>query len=162
MTSLISSADDLQKTSWFSLMAVLTLLAAGTGGLSGAYFVSKVETKLDEKRRLEVKAPDGSVAFDETVGLTSLGAIVTNLAGPGNLWIRLEASIVLTKGSLTNPDVAIGEVRQDLLAYLRTLTVSQIEGPSGLLHLREDLTERVRLRTEGKVHDFFIETLVVQ
>jgi flagellar FliL protein len=54
------------------------------------------------------------------------------------------------------------EIRQDIVGYLRTLTVAQIEGPSGLSHLREDLTERVQIRSNGQVQDFFIETLVVQ
>jgi flagellar FliL protein len=48
------------------------------------------------------------------------------------------------------------------MAYLRTLHLPQLEGASGLQALREDLAERVRLRSGGKVREFVIETLVVQ
>ena len=56
----------------------------------------------------------------------------------------------------------VAEIRQDIVGYLRTLSVAQIEGPSGLSHLREDLTERVQIRSNGQIRTFFIETLVVQ
>jgi flagellar FliL protein len=61
-----------------------------------------------------------------------------------------------------NPDVIAGEIRQDVLAYLRTLSLAQIQGPSGLLHLREDLNERVKLRSKGVIQELVLETLIVQ
>ena len=61
-----------------------------------------------------------------------------------------------------NPDVMAGEIRQDILAYLRTLSLAQIQGPSGLLHLREDLNERVKLRSKGVIQELVLETLIVQ
>ena len=48
------------------------------------------------------------------------------------------------------------------LAYLRTLSMAQIEGASGLQHLREDLNERVAIRTKGAVRELIVESLVVQ
>jgi flagellar FliL protein len=48
------------------------------------------------------------------------------------------------------------------MAYLRTLALSQIEGAGGLQALREDLAERVRLRSNGRARELVIETLVVQ
>ncbi len=39
------------------------------------------------------------------------------------------------------------------MAYLRTIPLSQLEGPSGLIHLREDLNERARMRSEGHVEE---------
>ena len=53
-------------------------------------------------------------------------------------------------------------ISEDILAYLRTVTLSQIEGPSGMQHLREDLVERARIRSEGRVKELVIQTLVVQ
>ena len=37
-----------------------------------------------------------------------------------------------------------------------------MEGAAGLRNLREDLTERVAIRSKGVVRDIVIETLVVQ
>ncbi len=55
-----------------------------------------------------------------------------------------------------------GEITGDVLAFLRTLTLSQIEGASGLRQLREDLNERVAIRSSGRVRELIIQTLVVQ
>lgn len=165
--SLATAASDAalkrSRGGWLALLGLLTLVAGAAGGLSGTFLVSKAEKAVEEKKKSEVEEPVArTVATDANVGLTSLGTIVTNLAGPGEVWIRLESAIVVRKDTLPADGVAVAEIRQDVLAYLRTLSVSQIESPSGLQHLREDLAERVALRTGGKVREFFIETLVVQ
>ncbi|WP_052763752.1 flagellar basal body-associated FliL family protein [Microvirga massiliensis] len=59
-------------------------------------------------------------------------------------------------------DVWASEIRQDTLAYLRTVSLAQIQGPSGLLHLREDLNERVQIRSKGAVKELVIQALIVQ
>ena len=87
---------------------------------------------------------------------------MTNLAGSDNDWVRLEASIVYKSGEEQHPDVLASETRQDILAYMRTVSLAQIQGPSGLLHLREDLNERARLRSKGVIQELVLETLVVQ
>ena len=48
------------------------------------------------------------------------------------------------------------------LAYLRTVTLKQLEGPVGLEAIRDDLNERAATRSDGKVREFVIRTLVVQ
>jgi flagellar FliL protein len=53
-------------------------------------------------------------------------------------------------------------MRQDILSYIRTMSLAQIQGPSGLLHLREDLNERARLRSKGVIQELVLETLIVQ
>ncbi len=56
----------------------------------------------------------------------------------------------------------MAEIKADIIAYLRTLSTAQIEGASGLQHLREDLNERVSLRTKGAIRELIVEALVVQ
>ncbi|SDA11520.1 flagellar FliL protein [Methylobacterium sp. UNC378MF] len=147
---------------WLLLLALLTALAVGAGGVSGLYLIGQVEKAVDERKRAEEENLQRVVTYDTGSTVTSLGTIVTNLAGPGDVWVRLEASVVVKTGTFANPQAMVAEIRQDILGYLRTLTVAQIEGPSGLSHLREDLTERVQVRSKGQARDFFIETLVVQ
>ena len=48
------------------------------------------------------------------------------------------------------------------LAYLRTVSLHQLEGPIGLENIRQDLNERAATRSGGKVQAFVIRTLVVQ
>ena len=76
--------------------------------------------------------------------------------------MRIESSVVFNTGALPNPDVTLAEIRADALAYLRTLSMAQIEGANGLQHLREDLNERVATRTKGAVRELIVESLVVQ
>ena len=56
----------------------------------------------------------------------------------------------------------LGQLGDDMLSYLRTIEVSQIEGPSGLRFLKDDLLERARTRTNGQVQDIVIKTLVLE
>ena len=42
------------------------------------------------------------------------------------------------------------------------MTLTQIEGASGFQHLREDLNERARIRSGGKVRDLVIQALIVE
>lgn len=151
-----------ERGSWLVILTVLSLLAAGTGGAFGLYLVSKVEKAVDEKKKDEEGKKAPTLAYSGELTSKAILPVVTNLANGDDTWIRLESSIIFTNGALQNPDVAVAEIRQDILAYLRTLSVSQIQGASGLQHLREDLNERVALRTKGLVRELIVETLVVQ
>jgi flagellar FliL protein len=42
------------------------------------------------------------------------------------------------------------------------VTLRQLEGASGYQHLREDLNDRVRMRSSGNVRDLIIQTLVIE
>jgi flagellar FliL protein len=48
------------------------------------------------------------------------------------------------------------------MSYLRTVSLQQIEGPRGFQYLRDDLRERVKLRSEGRVNDILFRTFVIE
>ena len=98
----------------------------------------------------------------ETSAIYDLPPIVTNLGAPQDTWIRLEGSIVFDPRLMPHPEKAAAELGDDILAYLRTLTLKQLEGPIGLENLRQDLSERAATRTGGVARQFVIRTLVVQ
>lgn len=134
--------------------AVVTLIAAAAGAgmamLQGAPAAAPALPKKDE------------AAETPHLTLLDLPPIVTNLASPADLWIRLEASIVVEGKSFTPSEVLVAEIASDVLAYLRTLTVAQIEGPIGLQNIRQDLNDRAAVRSKGKVVELVLKTLVVQ
>ncbi len=66
--------------------------------------------------------------------------IVTNLGAPQDTWIRLEGSIVFDPKALPHPEAVAGRLGEDILAYLRTLSLKQLEGPVGLANIRQDLS----------------------
>ena len=94
--------------------------------------------------------------------IRELPPIVTNIAMPEDVWIRIESSLVFDAEKLPEPDVAIKEIMGDVLSYLRTLSLPQVQGSRGLRNLREDLNERVAIRTDGKAKELLIQGMVVQ
>lgn len=146
---------------WIGALLLSTAVAVGTGGMLGVYLLSTVQKAVDEKVRDEQAKAAPVLNYAGDLSLRSVGSVVTNLAEPPETWIRIESSVVL-KGVVPNADVTLAEIRADLLAYLRTLSMAQIEGASGLQHLREDLNERAALRSKGSIRELIVESLVVQ
>ncbi|MBV9289447.1 MAG: flagellar basal body-associated FliL family protein [Hyphomicrobiales bacterium] len=134
------------------------LIVVLLGGCAGAVFGAIGPT---------AKGTDGTEAAAATQAkepstIYDLPAIVTNLGSPQETWIRLEGSIIFDPRTLPHPEAAAAEIGEDILAYLRTATLKQLEGPLGLQSIRQDLNERAVTRTGGKVREFVIRTLVVQ
>lgn len=147
---------------WIGALLLVTLVAVGTGGGLGVYLLGNVEKSVDLKKREEADKAVKVLNYIGDLSLRSVGSAVTNLAEPADAWVRIESSIVFKAGTLPNPDVTLAEIRADAVAYLRTMSLAQIEGASGLQHLREDLNERVAIRTKGAVRELIVESLVVQ
>jgi flagellar FliL protein len=145
--------------------AMVTVVAGGMGvglGMKTASTVAKAVAA--ETAAAQQPAGDHiqSIKFTGDMVLKPIDAVVTNLASPSDTWIRLETAMVFKNGAIANPEVTAAELRQDMVAYVRTITLGQLEGASALEHLREDLNERAALRTDGAVSEVVIQTLVVQ
>lgn len=107
----------------------------------------------------EAASDEGSEA-DPTV-LVKLPAVLTNIATPPKVLVRVEAAIVVHSKDVENIEVLAAQVQADTLSFLRTLDLAQIEGARGLLHLREDLKERAQLRSPA-ISDYLIQSMVAQ
>ena len=94
--------------------------------------------------------------------IVDLPPIVTNLGTPQDTWVRLEGAIIVDPKTLPHPEAVAGQIGDDILAYLRTVSLRQLEGPIGLENIRQDLNDRAAIRSGGKVRAFVIRTLVVQ
>ncbi len=103
-----------------------------------------------------------SIAPAQPSTIVDLPPIVTNLGAPQDTWVRLEGSIIFDPKTLPHPEAVASQIGDDALAYLRTVSLHQLEGPIGLENIRQDLNERAATRSGGKVHAFVIRTLVVQ
>lgn len=91
-----------------------------------------------------------------------LAPVVTNLAGPPDVWIRLEGGVVIDAAAAKQADVLMTQISGDILAFLRTVSLKQLQGANGLAFLREDLNERARQRSGGAVREIILHTLVAQ
>ncbi len=162
------AAKKAKSSGWIAIAisALAITVAAGAGGiLFGLKTAATIETAI-AKRDAAAKPEAGkhilAMKYSGDTVVKPLDAVVTNLASPSDTWVRLEASMVFKNGALQNPEVTGAEVRQDMLAYLRTVNIAQLEGPSALQHLLEDLDERAAVRTNGRVSELVIQTLVIQ
>lgn len=143
-------------------LVVLTLLAIATGSGLGIQLASTVEKVVTRKVKDEPAPKVQPLFYAGNTMMQAMKPVVVNLASPTNTWVRVEAAFIFKNGSLANPALTEATLREDLMAYLRTITLSQLEGPSALQQLREDVNERARVRSEGRVDELIIETLVVQ
>jgi flagellar FliL protein len=141
-------------------VALLTVVAAGIGGASGIQIVARVKSAAAPHATSAAQGPAPRYGAD--VGLFDLPPIITNLADPTTSWVRLQTAIVYDKKAVPKPDLLAAKISQDILAYMKTVTLAQIGGASGLEHLREDLNERASIRSDGHVREIVIQTLVVQ
>ena len=141
-----------------AIILVLALLAGGAGFAHGAKLfellgAAKVE-RADSGREDAARTTAGPATRD-------LKPIVTNLAAPADAWVRLEATLVCDPSAPID-EKGISEMSNDIVAYLRTTTARQLEGAGGLRRLREELSERMALRSGNRVREVLIQTLVVQ
>jgi flagellar FliL protein len=135
--------------------AVVVVLAACAGA---AFEASRAGAPgPDKPAELSAGAPRAQPST-----IIDLPPIVTNLGAPQDTWVRLEGSIIFDPRTLPHPEAVAGRIGDDILAYLRTVSLRQLEGPIGLENLRQDLKERAAIRSDGKVRAFVIRTLVVQ
>ena len=107
-------------------------------------------------------AETSASASAEPSTVVDLPPIATNLGAPQDIWVRLEGSIIFDPKTLPHPEAVAGEISDDILAYLRTISLHQLEGPIGLENIRQDLNERAATRSGGQVRALVIKTLVVQ
>lgn len=176
------------KIMTIAAIAIVSVLGAGGGWFLGGMLAPEPLTA-DEARVLEeakavVKAKEAQEAAQEAApaggehgaakkdgedglpkasteanGVLQLDPITTNLSYPTENWIRLELAL-LFKGP---PDVAMAQqIHEDVAGYLRTVSLQQIEGPRGFQYLKDDIQERVDLRSEGRVTNVIFRTFVVQ
>jgi flagellar FliL protein len=156
-----------------AVLLVMTAAAIGMGWFSGGYLNTTRDAgpqKAEKPTRIDkahVKTTDKattrkdgkSVKEGDELGVQPIEAITTNLAAPSDVWVRMELSLVF----YGDPDTAVAEdIHQDFLAFMRTVKLPQVEGASGFQHLKEDLEERARIRSHGRVKKILIRTLLFE
>ncbi|HUI20609.1 MAG TPA: flagellar basal body-associated FliL family protein [Methylocella sp.] len=140
------------------VMAALTLVAA----MAGAGLGLLLDGTLSKEASSAAKPTTNDMKYAGETSVRELQPVIANLAEPSDAWIRVQASIVFDGKAVQKPEVVAAEIGEDILGFLRTLTIAQIGGASGLQHLREDLNERAFIRSGGLVRELVLQTLVVQ
>ncbi|NSX89612.1 flagellar basal body-associated FliL family protein [Agrobacterium tumefaciens] len=146
-------------------IAILTLLGAGGGWLVGGMIAPRIAGAEAAAHASAASAEKGKGAEGiekisaEANGIVQLDPITTNLAYPSTNWVRLEVALMF-KGPV---EVGLAEdIHQDILAYVRTVSLQQLEGPRGFQYLKDDIQERVDLRSQGRVSKVMFRTFVIE
>ncbi len=151
------------------VLLVLSLVGAGGGWMVGGMLAPQVKPTEEEAAAAEAAAAGhgqqghGGEAEEAEVAvrpeLYPLPPITTNLSYPADSWVRLELSLLFRE----TPDEKLADrINEDILTYLRTVSLQQIEGPRGFEYLRDDIVERAQLRSQGEVTDVILRTFVIE
>lgn len=158
-------------------VAAATILCAGAGGFFGATLLGEEATKSDPShedargargeavetnRHAAAPSAEMNSATSPKRAVRELAPIVANLAPPERSWVRLQAAIVFDPLVLPHPEALMADLMSDSNAYLRTVSVAELEGADGLRRLQDALNARAATRAQGKLEEFVIESLVVQ
>src|SRR5206468_10043531 len=131
-----------------AVLGGMTVAALGTGWLAGRILGGEVPpsapaaSPAPAAKDAKAAAPGEKGCNGEKGGeepappanalVLKLPANTTNLAAPSDTWLRMELAVQLDQPS---PDPMLAEtIQQDLLAYVRTVKLHQIEGASGFQH----------------------------
>ncbi|HEV7317114.1 MAG TPA: flagellar basal body-associated FliL family protein [Ensifer sp.] len=158
-----SSPKPPSKVLTIAVLAVLTLVAGGGGWLVGGLLAPpppKEQVEATKEPAVNATGEEGLPKIStEANGVVQLEPITTNLAYPSENWVRLEVALQFDGA----PDPKLAEqIHQDIVAYLKTLSLQQIQGPRGFQYLRDDIQERVDLRSDGRVTNVMFRTFVIQ
>ena len=150
-------------------LVVVSVVAAGAGWfvvgqLEGANATNNVQVAVSEEDDGQKDASEnGEEETDHTgTSLIVLDPIIVDLQNSQRSWLRLELAIVAKKGAELDDEENKLRLVDDMVSFARTLTLQQISGPSGNLHLREDILDRARLSTGGFVESVLITSMVVE
>jgi flagellar FliL protein len=87
--------------------------------------------------------------------------IIVDLKGEPASRVRIDLSIIAVHGT-AETGVLKEEVREDVIAYLKGLTIADIQGARGFQNLREQLDDRAKIRGRGAILGILIGGFLVQ
>jgi flagellar FliL protein len=143
-----------------AMLLGMTVAALGIGWASGSYLKSsEAPAKAPAAEGGEHATTEPSNPEAAAFIVAELPSITTNLAAPVETWVRMDVSLLL---DAPLPTETVEAIHQDLLTFMRTVKMHQVEGASGFLHLKADLQERAAMRGDGHVKDVLIRTLLYE
>jgi flagellar FliL protein len=155
-------------------LGIVTLLAAGGGMYLGGQLSVKTPEKMEQtvssaslisgdvKDKEESEGEEGLEETAKASEAVRLDPIIVGLSNSNNAFLRVELAIIADDPKAFSADKEKLRISSEISTFARTLTLKQISGPSGYLHFREDIIDRVRLLTDGTVDDVLILSMVAE
>jgi flagellar FliL protein len=141
---------------------VAVLLGVGGGGVFGYFAIPDVPAPAVQStsKSTEQQAPSRGRFPDDALEV-EVPSVIGDLETVPKIRVRLDVSIIVAHGTPETTTLK-GEVREDVLAYLKGLTVADIQGVRGFQNLREQLDDRARIRGRGAILGLLIGGLVLE
>ncbi|MBS0235472.1 MAG: flagellar basal body-associated FliL family protein [Proteobacteria bacterium] len=157
---------DAQAGGGFGSLVISALLAIALGVIGGGafgYFVlpDGVGQTAQAKSESAAQAQPVPGRFPSDAIELSVPSVITELGTDMKMRARLDVSIIVAHGTPESTTL-VGEVREDMIAYLKGLTVADIQGVRGFQNLREQLDDRARVRGRGAILGLLIGGLVLE
>lgn len=94
--------------------------------------------------------------------IVQMPPIITNIADPSKVWVRLEGSLLFDKKREADRAVLAARLSQHVMAYLNTLKLTDVQGAGAIYALSQDLDEIVRSLSDGQVQGVLLSGLVFE
>lgn len=152
------------------LLFGLSVLAVGMGYILGGLVRPGESVASAESPKSADHGQEASKHGEESSGhgedatasaqTTLLEPIIVTLPKSDNTWLRLELAVV-SPGNAGAPDLATqARLLSEFAKYLRSADMKLLYGPSGYLHLQDDLLDLARRQTKGGIDEVLILSLV--
>lgn len=144
-------------------LVVLSIIAVAVGWLVAEQLNTQVTATTVQQTQESKKEsePDEQPVLPKQDAIL-LDPIIIALHRSENTFMRIELALIPEIGSdIDNQETRL-RIGSEIAAFVQTLTLSQISGPTGYIHFREDILDRARLTTNGKIKDVLIMSLVAE
>jgi hypothetical protein len=94
--------------------------------------------------------------------VVQLPPIITNIEDPAKVWVRLEGNLLFDPKGKVSSAVLTAKLAQHVLAYLKTLRLTDLQGAGAIHALSQDLDEIVKTLSDGQVQGVLISGLVLE
>lgn len=147
----------------FAIAAVAAVVVGIAGGGGFGYFVVPVGTAPPAKEAAESAGPPAPAAgrFPNDALEIQIPSIIVDMESQPKTRVRLDVSIIVAHGTSESGSLK-NEVREDIIAFLKGISVTDIQGVRGFQHLREQLDDRAKIRGRGAILGLLIGGLVLE
>ncbi len=141
---------------------VAAVLGIGGGGAFGYFMLPDGSSAVTSASKESAAAPAPTAGrFPNDAIELAIPSVITELDSDQKMRARLDVSIIVAHGTAETTTL-LGEVREDVIVYMKGLTLADIQGVRGFQNLREQLDDRARVRGRGAILGLLIGGLVFE
>jgi flagellar FliL protein len=156
------SATPVGSADLIKSMAIALLLGIGGGGAFGYFVIPSAPASLSKETS---PAPTSTAPtpgrFPNDALEIAIPSIIVDLKGEPRSRVRLDLSVDAAQGTPATGTLK-DEVLEDVIAYLKGLTLADIQGVRGFQNLREQLDDRAKIRGRGAILGVLIGGFVIE